>query len=193
MSYCPELSRLVLRSVGRGASGIVFFALRDGELLAVKAFRDEERFLAQACDEVSTLRKVQELDCEHLQRLEDVFGHETQIFVATAPLTCPLSILLPLVQEPAAPAFLPAAGLQRLGRQQLGALQTLHASGLVHGDVKPSNLLWDGAHARVVLIDFGMSFHEASGPHQMAQSSGYRAPEAIDWNRSFSSESTNDF
>lgn len=51
-----------------------------------------------------------------------------------------------------------AFGLAEIGRVGLGiatVLAHLHASGVAHGDVRPANILYDGA--RVSLVDFGMS------------------------------------
>ncbi|QIG45198.1 serine/threonine protein kinase [Nocardioides anomalus] len=51
---------------------------------------------------------------------------------------------------------LPPAEVTRLLGQLLDALVAVHASGLVHGDVKPANLLLrDGHH--LLLADFGVS------------------------------------
>ena len=51
----------------------------------------------------------------------------------------------------------------RTTRELLVILTTCHASGLVHRDVKPDNIvLADGDPRRPVLLDFGLSFHKAA-------------------------------
>ena len=54
---------------------------------------------------------------------------------------------------------LSAAGVVRLGRDVLRALKTLHATGFVHNDIKPANILFgaagSGRESEAFLVDFG--------------------------------------
>ncbi|MGW0992880.1 serine/threonine-protein kinase [Streptomyces sp. NPDC002523] len=70
----------------------------------------------------------------------------------------------------------------RIGLEVLGALETAHAAGVLHRDVKPDNVLL-GRHDRVVLTDFGIALIE--GDSNLTDTGGfvgspeYIAPERV--------------
>lgn len=67
--------------------------------------------------------------------------------------------------------------------QQMGTvLNLLSEKGIVHGDLKPSNILIDGSadYFKVNLIDFGLAFRKGSLPNRsLVFSLAYSAPELI--------------
>jgi len=92
---------------------------------------------------------------------------------------------------PADPDVVPEKRLKRnswmafvkIAIQATQALRAAHASGILHNDIKPGNLLLD-AHGRVWVTDFGLSRHiEPEGIRTSSQSMGgtlkYMAPERL--------------
>jgi len=73
----------------------------------------------------------------------------------------------------------PSLGLaRRVARQMLMALETVHARGVVHRDVKPSNIKLADGGTRVVLFDFSIAAEIGDGTAAEAGSPGYVPPEA---------------
>ncbi|GAA3094919.1 serine/threonine-protein kinase [Streptosporangium carneum] len=76
---------------------------------------------------------------------------------------------------------LPPREAAEIGRQVLGALRAVHAKGILHRDVKPSNVLV--TNERAVLTDFGLAALEGDVSITQAGivlgSAGYIAPERV--------------
>lgn len=149
----------IVEVLGSGAFGIVYRALdtRWGHEVALKTLLDttpEARQWLKA--EYRTLRDIVH---PNLVRLHDLHVEGQHCFftmdvvIGGRPFTDALSF------DRAGPESEQRAAIRRIcraGRQLAGALQTVHAFGRTHRDIKPTNVLV-GADGNVVLLDFGMA------------------------------------
>ena len=163
--------RLVAR-LGAGGTADVFYSVAPtGRPVAVKVFRPTGGGAA-ACHREYQLARAAGSDCT-----APALGYGTSLtrsYLVTTYLPgyqCGTT----LRGRPA-----PTPWLWRFGAAVARVLTALHARGVVHCDVKPSNLLVRGNDVRV--IDFGISryVNEPSWDHQTVQCSpGWAAPEQL--------------
>lgn len=166
--------------IARGAIGTVWRA-RDhatGEVVAVKVLHTEA---AAEPDVVSSFRQeaavLAEIDHPGVVRPREFISSDGQ-----------LALVMDLVEAKdlrqrlrAGGPLRPAAAIDVVS-QVADVLAAVHAAGIVHGDVKPGNILVpDEPAAQVRLVDFGVARrvqdHPASATHATPE---YVAPEVVD-------------
>ena len=164
--------------LGSGAVGVVYRARSyDGTVVAIKVLRPalahDELFRARFAHE---LRVAQEIHDRHLVRILDAGESEGQPYLVLE-YVAGGSLGDRLKRE-----RLSLDELLRLVGEVAAGLDALHRSGLVHRDVKPSNILLrpDGSAA---LTDFGLAKSAAytvlTRPGQVVGTLDYLAPELI--------------
>ena len=174
----------LLAPIGRGAMGIVWRA-RDQlldrdvaikEVQVAETLTDDERANAYQ----RTLREAKtaaRLNHPAVVTVYDVAEDEGRPWIVMQ-----LIMALSLDQILAASGPLSPRRAAEMGRQLLSALTVAHAAGVLHRDVKPSNVLL-GADDRAVLTDFGIATFQ--GDPRLTQtgmvmgSPGFTAPERI--------------
>ena len=154
-AFVPELERCglsVLGELGRGSNGIVFACLQTAlnRNVAVKVPRPE---VDSAENRARFMREAQ-LTC----RLSSPYVVQLHTFHVIDDQVC---LVLELVNGISASDWvrggpLPLGEALRIGEHIASALEAAHSVGVVHRDVKPSNILLS-AEGRAKLADFGIA------------------------------------
>ncbi|MGP3950424.1 serine/threonine-protein kinase [Streptomyces sp. 7N604] len=174
----------LLQRLGRGGMGLVWAAL-DVQLnrhVAIKELRlpgtvDAETQAQWAQRVRRAAQAIARTGHEHIVAVHDVIEADGQVWIVMERVT-PRS-LADLLRER---GRIPSTEAARIGLEVLRALRAAHAVGVLHGDVKPHNILFrrDG---RAVLTDFGIAaFEGAAGdtsPHVIVGTPQYMAPELV--------------
>jgi serine/threonine protein kinase len=167
---------LLERIIGRGASSTVYLGtqVRFGRKVAVKV-------LDRTVKGVDQLAAFQ-TECQTLGRLAP---HPDIVTVFDADVLPNGNAYLvldylaggPLSDRLARDGAFPPADVCRIGVRLAGALESAHRADVVHGDVKPQNVLWTRV-GDPALVDFGVAqfmSDAASGPTSLTPS--HAAPE----------------
>lgn len=143
---------LLLEVLGSGGFAVVYRALdrQKGHEVALKMLRTERLSQGSMKRLHGEVRLVRGLEHPSLVRIFDSGREGSNVFL-TMELVHGESLAERLARGP-----LPPEEVVRIGRRVLEALEVLHAEGVVHRDVKPSNILL-GPGDRVRLGDFGLA------------------------------------
>jgi serine/threonine protein kinase len=166
--------------LGEGGMGVVYRAVRspDQQRVALKILKPEllgdevyrKRFLHEA-------RAAQEVQHSHLVPVLEAGEASGQQYLAVAYVEG--GTLESLIRTAGPPDL---ATVVRITAQVGAGLDALHANGLVHRDVKPSNIMLDEDHA-AYLTDFGLArgrgYTVLTKPGQVMGTLDYIAPELI--------------
>jgi len=165
-------------TIGRGGMGVVYRAydLRLKRTVALKLVTPElaldERFRERFARETELAMALEHPNVVPIHDAGDVDG---RLYLAMRHVAG--SDLRELLRTEG--ALGPARALA-ICRQVAAALDAAHARGLVHGDVKPSNVLLD-ENEHVYLADFGVTRRvEEQAEDRLAGSPAYLAPEQLE-------------
>jgi WD40 repeat protein/tRNA A-37 threonylcarbamoyl transferase component Bud32 len=172
----------VLEVLGSGGMGLVFLA-EDPRLkrrVALKVMRPalaasisaQQRFLREA-------QAAAAIEHDHILAIHQV-GEERGVPFLAMPLLRGES----LDDRLRRPEKLPMTEVLRIGREVAAGLAAAHAAGLIHRDVKPSNVWLEGERGRVKILDFGLARAvsdetQLTAEGAMVGTPAYMAPEQV--------------
>ena len=158
---------------------------KSGRNLAIKIYRPGKKyeFAFENEVEVSSLLKSNSdsILVSYIVNYIDTFTFSGGRCILMELLGCNLNELLLKNEMKGLSMYL----VKKILHDLISAAIFLKELGIVHGDIKPSNILWNMNSECFQLIDFSISFKSGweSGFYQPLQSPGYQAPEVIEWNR----------
>ena len=165
--------------LGEGGMGVVFRAVResDGEVVAMKVLRPElaeEEVYVQRFEREG--RSASGVDHPHLVSVLDSGEDDGRRYLVTR------YVEGASLEEVLGHGVLTAGGVVRLASGIGSALDALHRIGLVHRDVKPSNIMVD-TNGRSLLTDFGVARGEGdtalTAAGRVVGTVDYIAPEIV--------------
>lgn len=177
----------ILEEIGRGATGIVYKAVdsRANRTVAVKAIRSEPARTLDA-SALDAMRGMRALSHPNIAALYDVLQEKEQIYAVYEYVPgLSLETMLRRLVLPEKPVLL------RCFEQVAQALDYADGKGVIHRDIRPSNIIIDaniidanGAVGPVAakITDFGISqiaSHEMTSSGAMVGTPSYLSPEEI--------------
>lgn len=157
------------RRLGAGSMGVVYeaFDVREQRTVALKLLkRAVPSEIARLKDEFRTIGAIQHRNLARVHELASTDGS----WFFTMEYVHGVSL-----QEHIRAEDLPADRLLELLPQLFDGVAAIHRADQCHGDLKPSNVLWEDASKRVVIVDFGLA--ATSGALGYGGTRGYLAPE----------------
>ena len=182
----PELPTIgnyrLLRKIARGSTSIMYEAtdMRSHNRVALKVLRihRQEKFeLERARHWLHEAEIVAGLDHANIVKIHDAELLDDKAYIAMDYISGHS-----MSQRLRKREYLTVGECIRISKAMLKALTVAHNHGVVHGDIKPANIMYDATHDTYILTDFGAAYTD----HRQQQSENiiigtpaYMSPEQL--------------
>ncbi|XP_040567436.1 serine/threonine-protein kinase PRP4 homolog [Lepeophtheirus salmonis] len=153
---------------------------RGNQEVAIKIIRNNELMHKSGLKELEILKRLNDADPDdkyHCLRLFRHFFHKQHLCMSFEPLSMNLREIL---KKYGKNVGINIRAVRSYSTQLLYALRLLRKCSIIHGDIKPDNILVNETKSTLKLCDFGSASHVADGeitPYLVSRF--YRAPEII--------------
>lgn len=165
----------VLGRLGTGMFGKVY-KCQDHKskcVISLKIMRNDPEWSLQSINEIKILKQ---LNHENLLSYIDYFNFRSHICITTELLSV---TLLEALEATKFKGF-DIQVIQLWSKQLLSGLEYIHSHDIIHGDLKPENIMLKSPHSfDLKIIDFGSSATAGTITFPYIQSRFYRAPEVL--------------
>ncbi len=170
------------RKIAKGATAVVYEATdnrtHNRVALKVMALRQGERVDSDRIQQwLHEAVIVSQLDHPNIVKIHDAETQDDKAFIAMDYVSG-YSMSLRLRRR----EFLTVGECIRISRDMLSGLAVAHAHGIVHGDIKPANIMYDAVNDTYILTDFGAAYterRERQADNLIVGTPAYMSPEQL--------------
>ncbi len=173
----------LLRKIAKGSTAVVYEATdnrtHNRVALKVMALRKGEKVESDRIQQwLHEAVIVSQLDHANIVKIHDAEIQGDKAFIAMD-FVPGYSMSLRLRKR----EFLTVGECIRISRDMLQGLAVAHAHGVVHGDIKPANIMYDAVNDTYILTDFGAAYterRERQAENLIVGTPAYMSPEQLE-------------
>ena len=160
----PELPAIgnyrLLRKIARGSTSVMYEAtdMRSHNRVALKVMRlqrDEKLERDRIAHWLHEAEIVGQLDHANIVKIHDAEMYEDSAYIAMDFVSG-----YSMSQRLRRREYLTVGECIRISKSMLKALAVAHGSGVIHGDIKPANIMYDTQLDSYILTDFGAAYSD---------------------------------
>ncbi|MCP4186848.1 MAG: serine/threonine protein kinase [Gammaproteobacteria bacterium] len=171
----------ILKKIARGATATVYegYDLRTHNRVALKIMSsklDESEEGARIKHWLHEAEIVSQLDHPNIVRI-----HDAAIFEDTPYIAMDYISGYSMAQRLRRREYITVGECIRISKSVLRALAETHRRGVIHGDIKPANIMYDDREKTYIVTDFGAAYSQGKrGDNAIVGTPAYMSPEQLE-------------
>ena len=183
----PELPVIghyrLLRKIAKGSTSVVYEAtdMRSHNRVALKVMRirrDEKVERERVSHWLREAEVVAQLDHKNIVKIHDAEMQDDSAYIAMDFISG-----YSMSQRLRKREYLTVGECIRISKAMLRALAVAHSHGVIHGDIKPANIMYDTKLDRYILTDFGAAYsdhRQRQADNLIIGTPAYMSPEQLE-------------
>jgi tRNA A-37 threonylcarbamoyl transferase component Bud32 len=183
----PELPMVghyrLLRKIARGSTSVMYEAtdMRSHNRVALKVMRmqrDEKVERERVSHWLQEAEVVAQLDHKNIVKIHDAEMQGDSAYIAMDFISG-----YSMSQRLRRREYLTVGECIRISKAMLKALAVAHSHGVIHGDIKPANIMYDTSLDRYILTDFGAAYtdhRQRQADNLIIGTPAYMSPEQLE-------------